>query len=260
MDSGKIKADVSWVNEFVSKLDHSLDKIPEKALKKRVYIDNSNIILSNIRQRIQSISASIELTAQEAIPEIEQAVHTFRDWMINGSIVRVIGAGRAKLAGSIPANRLAHGGARVYIQDDIIPMPHSMKGGGIIAVSASGRTASVLDVLKHIRKKSAKITVIGIADHKASQFENLCDIFIGIRLTNLRNPLQALADMEEYVISMLLDAMVVYAGKLAGFDETTWRLGHENIGPTGPYDADAQSDIDLDVGFGPLKERWSSKG
>lgn len=205
---------------------------------------NLDRIHLEIKQRIEFIGASIVKTASGSKEEIEKAILLFRDWMLNGTIVRVIGAGRARLAGSIPANRLAHGGARIYIQDDIIPMPHSIKGGGIIAVSASGKTPSVINVLKSVREMGENIKIVGIAKKGAKEFQSCCDIFIGIEQeTELPNPLQALADTGEYVISELLDAMVVAAGKLAGFDDTKWQIGHEDIGATGPYDASLQSDI-----------------
>jgi D-arabinose 5-phosphate isomerase GutQ len=203
-------------------------------------------LLPNIAQRINSISLSVIETASQSLPSVMQAVRLFRDWMVEASVVRVIGAGRARLAGSIPANRLAHGGARVYIIDDIMPMPHSIMGGGIIAVSASGKTESVLNVLKSLRTKQARVRIVGIANHGAEEFSSMCDVFIGIREVNVHNPLRALADTEEFVISMLLDAIVVAAGKLAGFDDTKWRLGHEDIGPTGPYNPQT-SDVSLAV-------------
>ena len=189
-----------------------------------------------IYQRIDFFAGSAKETIEKSNMKISEATEKLRDWMVDRANVRLIGAGRAKLAGAIPANRLAHGGARAYIIDDLIPMPHSSKQGGIIAVSASGTTLTVIDALRKVRNDETGIEVIGIADHKAKEFEDLCDIFIGIRLTELPNPLKALADTQEYVISMILDAMVVAAGKMAGFDDTTWRLGHENIGPSGPYD------------------------
>lgn len=167
--------------------------------------------------------------------------------MTGAEVVRVIGAGRAKLSGSIPANRLAHGGARVFVIDDIVPMPHTIRGGGIIAVSASGQTESVLSVLRSLKTKHARVTILGLAKHTAQEFADLCDVFIGIRQADVRNPLQALADTEEYVISMLLDAMVVAAGRSAGFDDTRWGLGHEDIGPTGPYDPAREREMNLFV-------------
>lgn len=199
---------------------------------------NLDYIHEEIQQRVFSIGASVLKTASGSKEDVKKVILLFREWMLNGTVVRLIGAGRARLAGSIPANRLAHGGARVYIQDDIIPMPHSIKGGGIIAVSASGETPSVLNVLESVRKKGRQdIKIVGIAKSGSKKFQEHCDIFIGIEKdADYLNPLQALADTGEYVISELLDAMVVAAGKLAGFDDTTWRLGHEDIGPSGPYD------------------------
>jgi DNA-binding MurR/RpiR family transcriptional regulator len=163
--------------------------------------------------------------------------------MVQGKIIRVIGAGRARLAAAIPANRLAHGGAQVYVQDDIVPMPHTIRGGGIIAASASGRTESVLAVLRSTRQYSRDVEVLGIAASSATEFASLCDIFIGIVPSppHLNNPLHVLADAEEYIISGLLDGLVVSAGKLGGFDDAYWRLGHEDLGATGPYNFSQQS-------------------
>jgi D-arabinose 5-phosphate isomerase GutQ len=190
------------------------------------------------------IGDSVERTIRENTEEVEDSIGYLKEWMINETVVRVIGAGRAKLAAVIPANRLAHGGARVYVQDGIVPMPHDIKGGGIVAASASGETPSVLGVLREIHKKScassftrSPFKVIGIARKDAAEFKSLCDVFIGILLSDRPNPLRALADTEEFVISLVLDALVVAAGLRAGFDNTKWRLGHENLGATGPYDA-----------------------
>ena len=195
-------------------------------------------ICGSIQGRFTVINKQILNTVNWARPEIEQAVKLFLQWMQERTIVRVIGAGRARLAAAIPANRLAHGGARVYVQDDIIPMPHTFKGGGIIAASASGKTESVLSVLRSARKDTKDVHIVGVAAFDADEFKSCCDIFIGIQPEpeGVSNPLRALADSEEYVISELLDAMVVAAGKLGGFVDTLWRIGHENLGPTGPYD------------------------
>jgi hypothetical protein len=61
-------------------------------------------------------------------------------------------------------------------------------------------------------------------------------VFIGV-ICPVRPRLSALADIEEYVISEVLDSLVVAAGETCGYDERAWRLGHENLGATGPYDA-----------------------
>jgi D-arabinose 5-phosphate isomerase GutQ len=195
-------------------------------------------ICGSIQLRLAAINQQIINTVNVSGREIEQGVNLFLNWMREGTVVRIIGAGRARLAAVIPANRLAHGGARVYVKDDIMPMPHTIKGGGIIAASASGKTQSVLSDLRSTRAETKDVAIVGIAAADAEEFKKYCDIFIGIQPgpEGSLNPLRALADSEEYVISELLDAMVVAAGRLGGFVDTTWRIGHENIGPTGPYD------------------------
>jgi D-arabinose 5-phosphate isomerase GutQ len=190
-----------------------------------------------VQQRANSLAASVVRTVKRCA-DLEDIVCLLLRWMQEGAVVRVLGAGRARLAAAIPANRLAHGGARVYVQDDIIPMPHTIKGGGVIAASASGRTRSVLDMLKIIQEEAPQITVLGIAAADADEFRESCHYFIGIEEEKeLPNPLRALADVGEYVISEVLDALVVAAGKQGGFDDRMWRLGHENVGATGPYDS-----------------------
>lgn len=206
---------------------------------KKLPIENRDFnICESIKGRFTAFNHQIVETVTWAQPEIEKAVSIFLNWMRERTIVRVIGAGRARLAASIPANRLAHGGAQVYVQDDIIPMPHTFKGGGIIAASASGKTEAVLQILRNARAETREVTIIGIASADAIEFKSYCDVFIGIRPETKEtvNPLRALADSEEYIISELLDAMVVAAGRLGGFADTLWRIGHENLGPTGPYD------------------------
>jgi hypothetical protein len=119
-----------------------------------------------------------------------------------------------------------------------MPMPHTICGGAVLAASASGRTLSLLDDLRAIRALAPHITIVGIASADADQFKGLCDHYVGIvEDSRIQNPLRALADIKEYILSEVLDALVVAAGRLGGFDDRRWRLGHENIGATGPYDA-----------------------
>jgi D-arabinose 5-phosphate isomerase GutQ len=118
----------------------------------------------------------------------------------------------------------------------MIPMPHSLHGGGILAASASGKTRSVLDVLRQVDKSNKEIDVVGIASVEADEFHSLCDLSIKIVSAPARG-LSALADLEEFVIAELMDALVVAAGTLLGYSEASWKLGHEDLGPaTGPYD------------------------
>jgi D-arabinose 5-phosphate isomerase GutQ len=199
----------------------------------------SGRIARSIGDRSDFIAACVRETALASQNQLGTIAQVFLRWMQQGTVVRVLGAGRARLAAAIPANRLAHGGARVFVQDDIVPMPHAVRGGGIIAASASGQTATLLETLRTVKRDAPGIEVVGIADAEAHEFRGLCGHFVGIRYEReATNPLTALADTGEYVISEVLDALVVAAGRLGHFDDRRWRLGHENIGATGPYDAD----------------------
>jgi D-arabinose 5-phosphate isomerase GutQ len=225
------------IKKSLKKIEGILNKPDKIKHPTESIVRNEELIIDDINKRTQSLSANITKTVSSNLKEINEVINLFLSWMQNGTIVRVIGAGRARLAAAIPANRLAHGGARVFVQDDIVPMPHTAKGGGIIAASASGETNSVLEIMELVHESAPHITIVGIAKSDAQKFKSLCHHFIGIKEdSNYYNPLRALADMGEYVISEVLDAIVVAAGKIGDFDDRRWRLGHENIGGTGPYD------------------------
>jgi DNA-binding MurR/RpiR family transcriptional regulator len=168
---------------------------------------------------------------------IRQARGLLAEWMQKRDAVRFVGAGRALQATIMPSNRLAHGGAQISHMGGCVPMPAAELGGGIIACSASGSTSPVLEAMKTAKERSDTIKIIGLSKHDATQFRDLCDVFIGIYTPHgeFGNPLSALADTEEYVMSELLDALVVLAGRKNGYTDETWRRGHEDIGPTGPH-------------------------
>jgi D-arabinose 5-phosphate isomerase GutQ len=190
-----------------------------------------------IGARHRAIHGAIQSTLDASADAILAAVTEIQTWIRTEEIVRVVGAGRALLAAAIPANRLAHAGARAYVQNGMIPMPNTIRGGAILAASASGKTPTVLELLKTARLRNPKIRIVGIADARAREFRDLCHVFVGIEGHNdaMPNPLRALADTGEYVISELLDAMVVAAAKRAGKTDEAFREGHEDLGATGPY-------------------------
>lgn len=193
--------------------------------------------LARICVRIHSISDAIIRTIENNQASILEATELLAQWMKEGDVIRVIGAGRALMASTLSANRLAHGGAQVSLMGSAIPMPNSERGGGVIAASASGKTKPVIEAMEVAKENNPEIIIIGIADNCAETFQDYCDVFIGIHKPVLKvsNPLSALADQEELIITELLDAITVLAGELNGFDDEAWRRGHEDIGPTGPY-------------------------
>ncbi|WP_194838735.1 hypothetical protein [Nocardia sp. XZ_19_369] len=200
-------------------------------------LDSVDGLSRAIRARALAIGFAINNTVVLSRSSISLGVEEVVRWIRNEEIVRVVGAGRALLAAAIPANRLAHCGAHVYVAHDVVPLPNTIKGGNILAASASGRSASVLNIMRTARARNPVIRILGIADNDATAFAELCDIFIGIHQQDSphSNPLQALADTGEYVISELLDAMVVAAAKRVGLTDRNFREGHEDLGDTGPY-------------------------
>jgi len=197
-----------------------------------------------VKERLHAIQAIVAETFTSYSDELRNTVDLLADCMLERRIVRVVGAGRALLAASLPANRLAHGGALVFVLGDRTPFPNSKLGGLVLAASASGTTDSVIQVLKQANEANERLklesgkclTVVGIANSGAATFKSLCTpgCFIGIapkpHVEGLT--LRALGDIEEYAISEILDAIVVAAGLKLG---VVFRSGHEDLGPTGPW-------------------------
>lgn len=190
---------------------------------------------SRMMMRAHATVSALMKTVEANRTTIWAAKERLAVWMKEGAIVRILGAGRALLAAGLAGNRLAHGGAQVSFMGGMVPMPNSCWGGGIIAASASGKTVAVLEAMEIAKRNNPSITIIGIADHEAKAFSELCDLFIGLQppVLMVENPLSALADQEELLIAELLDALVVLAGESLGYDDQRWRKGHEDLGATG---------------------------
>ena len=204
---------------------------------RKLDLRHDNDLLDALNSRVWAISHAIRETIARHDEAVLQGIAQLERWIRNREVVRVIGAGRALHAASIPANRLVHAGADVYVINDVVPLPNSNKDGGIIASSASGQTKAVLEMMEDAKKKNPRIVTLGVARANAEAFAGLCDVFVGVEDDSgpYDNPLHALADTGEYVISELLDAMIVAAAKRLGLTDEDFRRNHEDIGPTGPY-------------------------
>jgi hypothetical protein len=201
----------------------------------------------NLVDRRLTAVKGIVLDAVRTNPKSAETVkQVLGGWMQRAEIVRIVGAGRALLAAALPANRLAHGGATVSILNDSSPLPNSKLGGGVIAVSASGKAEIVLQIMRLAQRVNKErlllsqepILVIGFSNASATEFMDLCtpDCFLGIRPEQYAKnvELRALGDLEEYAISELFDALVVAAGLERGIN---FRMGHEDLvgSATGPW-------------------------
>jgi len=236
LPSGSEQDISQWINENLS---FGIDELPNKVASS-FSLEAEEDSCEQIVARIDFINDCLKETIKGSEAKIEEIVNLFYEWMTKHSVVRLVGVGRAKIAGNISMYRLAHGGARTFINDGNIPLPNSIHGGGIIAVSASGKTEIILEILKQAYvKEDPNMTIVAIAAEEVRDYyeKNCCHHFIGIKkdVKNSNNSLTALADVEEQIICQLLDAMVVAAGKKAFYDDTQWRIEHEDVGATGPY-------------------------
>ncbi|NQT92423.1 MAG: hypothetical protein HQ559_06660 [Lentisphaerae bacterium] len=102
---------MTWKYKGLKDID-SLEEVCQQLLKKlkplNPPLEEEHALCEDIRQREQLQTKSVLLTLEKSLKEVYQAVHVLSRWMVDNAIVRFIGAGRAKLAGAIPANRLAH--------------------------------------------------------------------------------------------------------------------------------------------------------
>jgi hypothetical protein len=237
----------------VSSISHKYVDPPNDPLDK-IEVE---IIASGIRRVFPPLDHLVERRLVAITSIVVESIRTYAEasqnikrllgeWMQRSEIVRIIGAGRALLAASLPANRLAHGGATISILNDSSPLPNSKLGGGIIAVSASGKTEIVLQIMRmaHAVNKERStlgldpIRIVGFSSVAATEFASLCShgCFLGIRPETYARDveLRALGDIEEYAISELFDALVVVAGLELGIN---FRMGHEDLvgSATGPW-------------------------
>lgn len=198
-----------------------------KTNKYRMQLLEEIRVLDLIQTRAETTN---RLTAQavEGAPEAAQeATVLLGRWMDRRSVVRVIGAGRGLLAASMAAHRLSAGGARVHAIGDILPMPHSLRGGGIVAVITEGQAEAIARLLIKVRKKNRDIKILGIGYDSSNQFTEVCDIFIPIPIDR-QGPRsdETVIDVQEYVVAEILDALVLFAGRELGYTDNRWKLGY----------------------------------
>ena len=84
------------------------------------YSDSENSAWGLILARVHSISNAVAQTCLRNQSQLEQASDLIAEWMRNQAVVRLLGAGRALLAGSMPANRPAHVACPIFCTSEIV--------------------------------------------------------------------------------------------------------------------------------------------
>lgn len=222
-------------------------------------------ISNAFEERNTHYESTIKTTVEVMSEQIAKASDYLTQSLNNEYSVRFLGAGRARLAASMAANRLCHAGAKVSIMGDAVPLPNTRLGGYIVAASASGTSEDVIVAMEKAwqRREGSNeggrkirpltIPIIGISalsgkthdigdkektDRNVklcNRFEQACDVFIHIQVKEEeKSKYNYLADNEEHAIMELLDLMVAYAINKAGID-----ILHEDLGPTGAVFAES---------------------
>lgn len=177
--------------------------------------------ISDLALRRTSSATNGALSALEKSPIAAQsASRLFADWMNERAVVRVIGYGQARLAATVAVHNLLEGGARVAVQDDLLPTPSSLSGGGIIAVCVGDEFDIVQERLQQVRNRNRDIRIVALSVGD-EDFADYADVHIAMSLAN-RVDLGHEPSVAVYAMMHLIDALVMHAGQSLGYTETRW--------------------------------------
>ncbi len=101
---------------------------------------------------------------------------------------------------------------QVFTQDGLLPMPHSLRGGGILAVTLGPEIDEVCDFVARTRGRNRDIQVLGFGSDPDGQLAQLSDVFIAVVRDSAEylDPVLA-SDVEEQAIAQVLEAFALFA-------------------------------------------------
>ncbi len=187
-------------------------------------------LLDHVKEEINTIE---DREVREMIREI-----------LNAERVYVFGAGRSGLVGKAFAMRLMHLGFDVYVVGETIT-PAMKKEDVLIAISGSGKTASVVSAARAAKEKVGA-RVVAITSHPGSPLGEVADIIVRVggrlrerngerefltdQLTGRHTvPIAPLGTLFEVTTMVFLDGVVVELMRLLGKEEEELRKRHANI-------------------------------
>lgn len=193
-------------------------------------------LLNLVKARTEAVQQLTVQAIENAPLAAQEAATLFASWMDERAVVRVIGTEQGRLAATLPARRLFVGGARVHIQGDSLPMPHSLSGGGIIAVATGEQEHAVSAALYQHRRKNRDIKIMGLGFDPKNRIAEICDTFIAVPAGANSREQSSQASIHAQVIAQLLDSLVLFAGGTLGYTEKRWVLGYEDFDSGTPAD------------------------
>lgn len=180
-----------------------------------------------LRTRSLAIQRTVARFAYELRDECERAAGLFADWIDQRALVRLIASGGGRAAVLMSARRLAAAGARVQFDDDVLPVPDPLHGGGVVAVFDNDDVAAVSAQLARYRGANRDLGTLAIGISEASSIGEHCDALVWLALARSAEPYESAADVDAHVISQVLDALVVQAMLILGRVEPHQRPSKE---------------------------------
>ncbi|MDD5022601.1 MAG: 6-phospho-3-hexuloisomerase [Candidatus ainarchaeum sp.] len=153
----------------------------------------------------------------------------------------VTGAGRSGLAGKAFAMRLMHLGILVYVVGETTT-PSIEKNDLLIAISGSGETKGILEIVKAARSRKAKVALITY--NRNSEIGKLSDVVIELEGTFPKNKyadhvirqvmgedrkIAPLGTIFELTSMIFLDAIIIELMKINNKSEQEMKKRHANL-------------------------------
>ncbi|KIL51915.1 6-phospho-3-hexuloisomerase [Jeotgalibacillus soli] len=135
------------------------------------------------------------------------------NYLQSANRIFVWGEGRSGLMGKAFAMRLMHGGYEVYVIGETIT-PSIEKNDLFVAISGSGSTGNILDLVKKAKKTGAK--VIAVTTNGESETAQLSDQLLIIpaatkyRRSGEPDTIQPLGNQFDQCVHLLLDAIIIH--------------------------------------------------
>lgn len=191
-------------------------------------------ILTNMEKLLDAIKKSGEKIN-------EKKAKLFLKELIKAKRIFLTGAGRSGFAAKAFAMRLMHLGLTVYVVGETTT-PSIQKGDLLIAVSGSGKTTTVLDIVNASKKKQARIALIThtkdspigklsnvIIELKSSKPKRKHKDYFARQVIGEKEPIAPLGTLFELTSMVFLDSVTVELMKTQKKSEDSMKKLHTNL-------------------------------
>lgn len=177
-------------------------------------------VLSEILKEVNSVVKNVD---EKEIDNIVQLISREKR-------IFVYGEGRSGLVGKCFAMRLMHLGYTVYVVGETIT-PAINENDMIIAISGSGETSMVLNLVKKAKDKGASI--IGVSSKKASSLIKVSSSFLivpgTVKSDNNVKSIQILSSLFDQSLHIILDALCLKLSYKDKLDNKEAIKNHSNL-------------------------------